>query len=280
MEANVYSPELIKTLQDMARDLRIESLRMIHRRGQGHPGGTFSAAEIISVLYFHRMRIDPARPDWEDRDRFILSKGHASAILYVALARRGYFPMEELETWGHLGGRLQGHPDRIKTPGVDMSAGCLGHGVSIGAGLSLAARLAERDYRTYVLAGDGECQAGIIWEGAMLAAKYRLDNMTVIVDYNGVQLDGTVNEIMPLHPFREKWESFGWATIEIDGHDVKAILEALDKAAETKGHPTAIIARTVKGKGVSFMEGKAEWHARVPNDAEFEQCLKELTGNG
>jgi len=275
----MHSPQTVRELEDMARELRVQSLRMIARRGQGHPGGTLSIAEIMSCLYFHQMRIDPARPAWEERDRFILSKGHANAILYVALAKKGYFPEPELETWGHLGGRLQGHPDRLKTPGVDMSAGCLGNGISIGAGLCLAARLKGLDYRTYVIVGDGECQAGVIWEGVMLAAKYRLANLTVIVDYNEVQLDGTVQEVMPIHPFREKWDSFEWATAEIDGHDVKAVLDSLDAAAAAKDRPTVIIARTVKGKGVSFMEGKAEWHGKAPTEEELARCVKEISGN-
>ena len=279
MAAHMHSPQTVRELEDMARELRVQSLRMIARRGQGHPGGTLSIAEIMSCLYFHQMRIDPARPAWEERDRFILSKGHANAILYVALAKKGYFPEPELETWGHLGGRLQGHPDRLKTPGVDMSAGCLGHGISIGAGLCLAARLKGLDYRTYVIVGDGECQAGVIWEGVMLAAKYRLANLTVIVDYNEVQLDGTVQEVMPIHPFREKWDSFEWATAEIDGHDVKAVLDSLDAAAAAKDRPTVIIARTVKGKGVSFMEGKAEWHGKAPTEEELARCVKEISGN-
>jgi transketolase len=230
----------------------------------------------MAALFFHQMRIDPAKPGWEGRDRFILSKGHASAILYVALAKRGFFPMQELETWGSIGGRIQGHPDRLKTPGVDMSAGCLGHGISIAAGLGLAARLKKLDYRTYVMAGDGECQAGVIWEGAMLAAKYRLSNVVLIVDFNEVQLDGTVQEIMPVAPFREKWQAFDWNTIRIDGHDMMAILQALD-ASQVSDRPTAIIAHTIKGKGVSFMEGKAEWHGKAPNNEEFEKALAELS---
>lgn len=274
-----HTPKLVKELGETARQLRIESLKMIHRRGQGHPGGSLSCAEIMAALYFHQLKIDPAKPDWEQRDRFILSKGHASAILYVALAKRGFFPMEELETWGHIGGRIQGHPDRLKTPGVDMSAGCLGHGISIGAGLCLAARLKGLDYRTYVLAGDGECQAGVIWEGAMLAAKYKLAKLVAIVDYNEVQLDGTVQEIMPIAPFMEKWQSFEWNTIKIDGHDMRAVLNSLDAADVASDRPTAIIAHTIKGKGVSFMEGKAEWHGKAPSDAELELALKEL-GNG
>jgi transketolase len=276
MVGTEHSPKLIRELQETARELRIESLRMIHRRGQGHPGGTLSAADVMAALFFRQMRIDPARPGWEGRDRFILSKGHASAILYVALAKRGFFPMQELETWGSIGGRIQGHPDRLKTPGVDMSAGCLGHGISIAAGLGLAARLKKLDYRTYVMAGDGECQAGVIWEGAMLAAKYRLSNVVLIVDFNEVQLDGTVQEIMPVAPFREKWQAFDWNTIRIDGHDMMAILQALD-ASQLSDRPTVIIAHTIKGKGVSFMEGKAEWHGKAPNNEEFEKALAELS---
>ena len=274
-----HTPKVIGDLEEVARQLRIESLKMINRRGQGHPGGTLSCAEIMAALYFHQMKLDPARPDWDERDRFILSKGHASAILYVALAKRGFFPIEELETWGHIGGRIQGHPDRLKTPGVDMSAGCLGHGISIAAGLCLAARLKGQSHRTYVVAGDGECQAGVIWEGAMLAAKYKLSNLITIVDFNEVQLDGTVQEVMPVNPFREKWQSFDWNTIKIDGHDMKAVLDSLDAATQTSDRPTVIIAHTVKGKGVPFMEGKAEWHGKAPTKDELVQALKEL-GNG
>lgn len=276
MPPHIHSPKLVEELKLVAREMRIDALRMIYRRGQGHPGGTLSAVEIITALYFHHLRLDPERPDWENRDRFILSKGHASTILYTALARRGYFPVEELETWGNIGGRLQGHPDRLKTPGVDMSTGCLGHGISIGAGLCLAARTLGLDYGTYVLIGDGECQAGVVWEGVMLAAKYGLSNLTTILDYNRVQLDGTVEEIMPLEPVREKWESFNWAVVETEGHDIAAVVDALDEAAEIKDRPAVIIAHTEKGKGVSFMEGEAEWHGKAPTEAEFERALEEL----
>jgi len=276
MVPHTHATEVVNRLNAFARELRVESLKMIARRGQGHPGGSLSCAEIMSALYFHQMNIDPSKPDWEARDRFILSKGHASAILYAALAKRGYFPAEELKMWGHLGGRIQGHPDRLKTPGVDMSAGCLGHGISIGAGLCMAARLKNLDYRTYVVAGDGECQAGVIWEGVMLAAKYRLSKLITIVDFNEVQLDGTVQEVMPMVPFKEKWESFDWKVIEIDGHDMKAVLDALDEAAGDEDGPTVIIAHTVKGKGVSYMEGKAEWHGKAPSKDELDRALKEL----
>jgi len=275
-----HSPELIKELEQTARELRISAIEMIHRRGQGHPGGSLSSAEIVAALFFHHLRIDPARPEWESRDRFLLSKGHACAILYPALAKLGYFPIEELKTWGHIGSCLQGHPDRLKTPGVEMTTGCLGHGISIGAGLCLAEQVKGLDYRTYVLVGDGECQCGILWEGVMLAAKYKLAKLTTIMDYNKVQLDGKTEDIMPLEPVKQKWESFNWAILEVDGHNIKEILDSLDKACEISDRPTVIIAHTIKGKGVSFMEGKAEWHGKAPNDDEFKQAMEDLRKNG
>lgn len=279
MTQHTHPQTLLEELRKIAVGLRIEALKMIHRRGQGHPGGALSAAEITAALYFHQLRIKPDVPDWENRDRFILSKGHASAILYPALARSGYFPVEELKTWGAISGRLQGHPDRLKTPGVDMSAGCLGHGISIGAGLGLAARIKGLDFRTYVMIGDGECQAGVIWEGVMLAAKYKISNMITILDYNKVQLDGTIEEIMPLEPMKAKWVSFNWNVIEIDGHNMKEVLDSLDEACSYTKGPTVIIAHTVKGKGVSFMEGKAEWHYRVPTTDELKLAMEELNVN-
>ena len=273
-----HSEKLINELNEKARQLRLDALKMIYRRGQGHPGGSLSAAEIMTALFFHHMRIDSNRPDWPERDRFILSKGHACAILYPALARRGYFPLQELRTWGHLGSSLQGHPDRLKTLGVEMTAGFLGHGLPIGVGLCLAARLKGLSYRTYILLGDGECQCGVLWEGAMAAAKYKLSNLTVIVDYNDVQLDGPVHEIMPLEPLVEKWKSFNFTTIEINGHNMREVLEALDMTKEIHSQPTAIIAHTTKGKGVSFMENKAEWHGLAPDDAQYAQAIDELKG--
>ncbi len=275
-----YPESLIFALEEQARQLRRDALIMIHRRGAGHPGGSLSAADIVAVLFFHKLRLDPQRPDWPERDRFILSKGHASAILYAALARRGFFPASDLERWGELDCHLQGHPDRLKTPGVEMTSGILGHGVAVGAGLALAARLKSRRYRVYVLLGDGECQAGIVWEGAMLAAKYRLSNLTAIVDYNGVQLDGPVHEVMPLEPLAEKWRAFNWAVLEINGHNVRQIMESLDTAAEIHHCPTVIIAHTTKGKGVSFMENEAAWHGIAPNDAQLAQALAELGTEG
>ncbi len=270
------TPERITELEEIARLLRVESLRLIHRRGAGHPGGALSAAEIMAVLYFHALRIDPQRPDWQERDRFILSKGHASALLYAALTRRGFFPLEELDRWGEVDCQHQGHPDRFKTPGVDMTSGLLGHGVAIGAGLALAARLNKRDYRTYTLLGDGECQGGIVWEGAMTAAKYGLSNLTAIIDHNRVQLDGLVQEIMPVEPLADKWSAFGWQVEEVDGHSIRALVDALDLAQQNQGKPTVIITHTTKGRGVSFMENQSFWHGNVPNAEQLKQALAEL----
>lgn len=271
-----YPEELIKKLVQIARDLRISAIEMIYRRGQGHPGGALSSAEIISTLFFHYLKIDPKNPDWEERDRFILSKGHACAVLYPALAKLGFFPEEDLLKWGNIGHHLQAHPDRLKTPGIDMNTGFLGHGICVGAGLCLAGRLKGKDYRTYVLVGDGECQAGIIWEGAMISAKYKLSSLCVIVDYNDVQLDGFVHDIMPIEPFVDKWKAFNWAVLEIDGHNIREILNALDKAKEIHDKPTVIIAHTVKGKGVSFMENRSAWHGKAPDEKEYLQAMEEL----
>lgn len=274
-----HHPEsLIVELQDKARDLRLDSLDMIYRRNAGHPGGSLSAADIVAALFFHKMRLDPANPNWAERDRFILSKGHASALLYSALARRGFFPMEDLKHWGELDCHLQGHPDRLKTPGVEMTAGLLGHGIAIGAGIALAARLDGKSHHTYVVVGDGEIQGGIVWEGALIAAKYRLSKLTVILDYNNVQLDGPVHEILPLEPLAEKWRACNWAVLEINGHDMLQILQALDRADEIHDRPTIIIASTTKGKGVSFMENESYWHGVPPDDAQFAQAVAELKG--
>jgi transketolase len=273
-----YSESRIKDLEAWALKMRLDCLTMIHRRKAGHPGGSLSAAEIMAALYFYKMDIDPKRPDWPERDRFILSKGHSSALLYSALAHKGFFPIKDLDHWGELECHLQGHPDRLKTPGVEMSTGVLGHGVAIGAGLALAGRMSGQNYRVYTLLGDGECQAGVVWEGAMTAAKYRLSNLVAIVDYNDVQLDGPVHEIMPLDPIVEKWRVHNWATIEVNGHDVRQLLEALDFTDEVHDKPTVIVAYTTKGKGVSFMENKAQWHGVPPNDEQYEQAMAELEG--
>jgi transketolase len=270
----------VRRLEETARRLRIVCLEMIHRRGAGHPGGSLSAADLMAALYFYKLHIDPDLPDWEDRDRFILSKGHASAVLYAALAERGFFPKKNLSAWGGLDCHLQGHPERLKTPGVDMTTGLLGHGISVGVGLALGARLNAKSYRTYVLLGDGECQAGVVWEGAMAAGKYRLANLTLIVDANGVQLDGFVHEVMPLEPLADKWRSFGLGVLEIDGHNMRQILEALDLVERIHDRTMVILARTIKGRGVSFMENLHAWHGGVPNDEQLEQARRELAAGG
>jgi len=268
--------ERVNELEQIATQLRVESLRLIHNRGAGHPGGTLSAAEILTVLYFHTMKLDPQNPDWEGRDRFILSKGHASAGLYFALAERGFFPSSELKYWGEVDCRHQGHPDRLKTPGVDMTSGILGHGVAIGAGLALAARVRSLSCRTFVLLGDGECQAGMVWEVAAAAAKFRLANLTVIVDNNGVQLDGMLHEVLPMEPLADKWSAFGWHVLEINGHNIEAVSGSLETASEIHNQPTVIIAHTTKGKGVSFMENQAFWHGNVPDEEQLEAAIHEL----
>ena len=266
----------INKLNEISRELRCTSLRMIHRRQAGHPGGSLSAVEIVALLYFKIMNIDPHNPNWEERDRFLLSKGHASALLYAALAKRGYFPEGDLKHWGELDCHLQGHPDRLKTPGVDMNSGILGHGISIGAGIALAAGQKGMNYHVYTLLGDGECQAGLVWEGANTAAKFHLSNLTAIVDHNGVQLDGFVQEIMPIEPLAEKWKAFGWHVIEVDGHDISQLFDALMEVKQIQDKPTVILACTIKGKGVSFMENKAYWHGVAPNDEQLAQALNEL----
>ena len=273
-----HSEKLIAELQDRAKEIRLDVLDMVYCRGAGHPGGSFSAAEILASLYFHHLKVDPAQPVWNERDRFILSKGHAAAALYSALARRGFFPINDLKKWGHIGAHLQGHPDRIKTPGVDMSSGFLGHGLSIGVGMALAQRLSAPRFKIYVLASDGDMQSGVAWEGAMTAAKYRVTEMTVIMDYNDVQLDGAGHDIMPLEPIADKWSAFGWHVIEVNGHNIKQVLDALDESSEIHTKPTVILAHTTKGKGVSFMENTAAWHGAVPNEKQYQDARKELGG--
>jgi len=266
----------IEDLQGIARKLRRHVITMISTAGSGHPGGSLSAADIVTALYFHTMRHDPTNPKWADRDRFILSKGHAAPVLYAALAECGYFPLEWLTTLRKTGTCLQGHTDSRLTPGVDMSAGSLGQGLSVGIGMALAARLDKKDYRTYVLLGDGECQEGQVWEAAMFAPNYKLDNLTAIVDYNGLQLDGFTKQIMDLEPFVDKWRSFKWEVLQIDGHDMKQVIEALQKARQVKDKPVVIVARTVKGKGVSFMENNVDYHGKAPGKSEIETALREL----
>lgn len=275
---NYYSEQLILKLHHYAYKIRMDALKMIYERAAGHPGGSLSCAEIISALYFHHLRIDPQKPYWKNRDRFILSKGHASAIVYAALARRGFFEIKELQTWGHPNSRLQGHPDRLKTPGIDMTTGTLGQGLSIASGMALAARLMNENWQVYVLMGDGECQSGVVWEGAMMAAKYSLSNVTAIIDYNDVQLDGFCHDVMPLEPFTKKWQSFNFSVVEIDGHNISELLKALDFSKEIHHKPTVIIAHTTKGKGVSFMENEAKWHGLAPNNEQYKTAIEELKG--
>jgi len=266
----------IPELEKMAKQLRRHVITMIATAGSGHPGGSLSAADIVTALYFKVMRHDPKKPQWPDRDRFVLSKGHAAPILYAALAESGYFPLEELSTLRKLDSRLQGHTDRTLTPGVEMSAGSLGQGLSYGIGIALAGRLDKRDYQVYVLLGDGECDEGQVWEAAMFAPHHGVDNLTAIVDHNDLQLSGRVCDIMGLEPLVDKWRAFNWHVLEINGHDMGEILKALKKAREIKGKPTVIIAHTVKGKGVSFMEGNVDFHGKAPTAQEAEIALKEL----
>ncbi len=260
----------------MAKKLRRHVITMTATAGSGHPGGSLSAADIITALYFKAMHHDPQNPQWPDRDRFILSKGHAAPILYAALAESGYFPVEELATLRKLDSRLQGHTDRNLTPGVEMSAGSLGMGLSFGIGVALAAKLDHRDYRTYVLLSDGECDEGQTWEAALSAAHFKIDNLTAIVDCNRIQLTGWTRDIMNLEPLSQKWQAFGWHTIDIDGHDFNQILAAFKEAEKIKNKPPVIIARTIKGKGVSFMENNPKFHGKAPTPEEAERALKEL----
>jgi transketolase len=266
----------VAELKTMAKKLRRHVITMIATAGSGHPGGSLSAADIITALYFKLLRYNPENPRWSDRDRFILSKGHAAPILYAALAETGYFPVAELATLRKLDSRLQGHADSKFTPGVEMSAGSLGMGLSFAIGVALAARLNSKTYRTYVLLSDGECEEGQTWEAALSTAHFELDNLTAIVDYNGIQLSGRTCDIMNLEPFARKWQAFGWHTIDINGHDFEQILAACQRAEKKRNKPVVIIARTIKGKGVSFMEDNVAFHGKAPTWEEAERALKEL----
>lgn len=265
----------VPELQQIARKLRRHIVTMVASAGSGHPGGSLSAVEILTTLYFKVLRHDPADPHREERDRFILSKGHAAPVLYATLAEAGYFPVTELPTLRQLGSRLQGHTDHT-IPGVEMSAGSLGQGLSFGIGCALAARLNRMPYRVYVLMGDGECEEGQVWEAAMSAPHFKLDNLVAIVDRNGLQIDGWTKDIMNLEPFTDKWRASGWHVIDADGHEITALIDAFKEAETVKNQPTAIIAHTVKGKGVSFMENNVDFHGKAPNPAQLETALKEL----
>jgi transketolase len=249
---------------------------MVAAAGSGHPGGSLSAAEIVAALFFHVMRYDPKNPSWPDRDRFILSKGHAAPVLYAALAQAGYFAHSDLETLRKLGSHLQGHPDQTMTPGVEVSTGSLAQGFSFAQGVALAGKMEGAAYRVYTLIGDGEMNEGQIWEAALFGAHNHLDNLTALVDVNGIQNDNFVKEILATEPIVDKWRAFGWNVADIDGHDVGAIVDALDEAAATRGCPTMIVCRTVKGKGVSFMENNPEWHGKAPTKEQLAQALAEL----
>ena len=268
----------LEELKEAARRIRRATIQSIHAVGTGHAGGALSIADLLAVLYFDEMRVRPAEPNWAERDRFVLSKGHACASLYAALAERGYFPAEELLTLRQYGSRLQGHPDMKVTPGLDMSSGSLGQGLSIGNGMALAAKLRRMDYRVYILLGDGELEEGQIWEAAMTARRYALDNIVAIVDANGLQINGTVEEVAGLTDIDARFAAFGWHVIDIDGHDLAAIRAAFAAARETAGVPTVIVAHTVKGKGISYMENQAKWHSGVPSEDEYRTALRELGG--
>lgn len=267
-------------LQKMAVEVRKGIIEGVHSAKAGHPGGSLSAADIFTYLYFEEMNVDPKDPKNEDRDRFVLSKGHTAPGLYSALAHKGYFPVEDLLTLRHTGSYLQGHPDMKHIPGVDMSSGSLGQGLSCAVGMALAGKLKNKDYRVYALAGDGEIQEGQIWEAAMFAGARELDNLVVIVDNNNLQIDGEVGEVCSPYPIDKKFEAFNFHTINIDGNDFDEIRKALDEAKATKGMPTAIIAHTVKGKGVSFMENQVGWHGKAPNDEEYSIAMEELRKAG
>ena len=265
-----------KQLQIAACKVRMGVIESTHGAKAGHPGGSLSAAEVFTYLYFKEMNIDPANPKWEDRDRFVLSKGHTAPGLYSALAYRGYFPVEDLPTLRHIDSYLQGHPNMNTVPGVDMSTGSLGQGISAAVGMAMAAKYQGKTNRVYSLLGDGEIQEGQVWEACMAAAHYKLDNLCIIVDNNGLQIDGNVADVMSPYPIVDKLLAFGFNVHAVDGHDFDALEKAFDNAKNTKGQPTAIVMSTVKGKGVSFMENDAGWHGKAPNDAEYEQAMSEL----
>jgi transketolase len=268
-------PEKVAELEVKAKEIRRLIIQMLAEAGSGHPGGSLSATDVITALFFSVLKHNPKEPNWPDRDHFHMSKGHCCPLWYAVLAESGYFPKEKLQTLRKLGSMLQGHPDRRAT-GVTVASGSLGQGLSVALGMSLAARIDRKDYRTYVLMGDGEIQEGNIWEAAMAAAHYKCDNLCAILDYNGFQIDGKISEVMGLEPLAVKWRAFGWHTIDINGHDMEEILNAYEEARMMKIKPTIIIAHTVKGKGVSFMEHVADFHGRAPSKEEREKALGEL----
>ena len=268
----------IKSLEKTAAEIRCGIIKAIHNAGSGHPGGSLSAADIVTALYFDEMNVDPKDPKMKGRDKFILSKGHAGPVQYSALAVKGYYPMEDFMTLRKLGSKFQGHPDMHKVPGIEMSTGSLGQGISAAGGMALANKLDNDPGRIYVLLGDGEIQEGIVWEALMSAAHYKLDNMVAILDHNGLQIDGKNEDVMTVAPVVEKFQAFGWNVIQIDGHDFEQILDAFKQARACKGKPTMIVAETIKGKGVSFMENNAGWHGKAPDEEQTKQAIAELRG--
>lgn len=270
----------IEELQQKARKVREDIIEEVYSAQSGHPGGSLSVADILTVLYFREMNIQPENPDWEERDRFVLSKGHCSPALYSCLANRGFFPVEDLKTFRNINSYLQGHPDKNKVPGVDMTTGSLGQGLSAANGMAIAGKVDQKDYRVYCVLGDGEIEEGQIWEAAMAASQYKLDNLCVIVDNNNLQIDGTIEEVMSSYPIDEKFRSFGFQVINIDGHDIEEIIKAFEVAKNIKGRPTCIIAKTTKGKGITYMENQAGWHGKAPNEEQYQQAMKEMRQEG
>ena len=268
--------EDIKELEQISKKIRKGIIEAVYSNKSGHPGGSLSIADILTVLYFNQMNINPENPKDENRDRLVLSKGHCAPALYSSLANRGYFVVEELQTFRNINGRLQGHPDMKHIPGVDMTTGSLGQGLSAANGMAIAGKIDNKNYRVYCILGDGEIEEGQVWEAAMASSKYKLDNLCVIVDNNNLQIDGTIEEVMSSYPIDEKFKSFGFQIINIDGHNIKEIIDAFDVAKNIKGKPTCIIAKTIKGKGVSFMENKAEWHGKAPSEEEYKKAIEEI----
>lgn len=266
----------VEELEKMANTVRKGIIEEVYNGQSGHPGGSLSVADILTVLYFHELNIDEKNPKWEDRDRVVLSKGHCSPALYSCLANRGFFPVEDLKTFRKIDSYLQGHPDMNKIPGVDMTTGSLGQGLSAAVGMAIAGKMDKKDYRVYCILGDGEIEEGQIWEAAMSAKKYALDNLCVIVDNNNLQIDGTIEEVMSPYPIDEKFRSFGFEMIKIDGHNMQEILDAFDVAKHVKGKPVCIIAKTIKGKGVSYMENQVGWHGKAPNEEQYKMAMEEL----
>ena len=266
----------LKELKKTAARIRKHVVEEVFSASSGHPGGSLSCTDVLTVLYFNEMSVDIKNPKWEDRDRFVLSKGHCSPALYGALAEKGYFPVDDLKGFRHIDSHLQGHPSLKDTPGVDMSTGSLGQGISAAVGMSLAGKVDNKDYRVYAILGDGEIEEGQVWEACMAAAHYKLDNLTAFLDHNGLQIDGKITDVMSPEKVEDKFKAFGWNVIVIDGHDMEQIQDAIDKAKSTKGMPTMVVAETIKGKGVSFMEGEAGWHGSAPNQEQRDQAIADL----